>query len=292
VEFLSLAAPEWFSLDWVSTSSTKICVSFIFRCALIFVDTYAHTLFLEVNFNFQFHFSRCFLTGISQFICASRRFCIVCKSENSIPCKPSGRPCHIVRTLICLNCQPFGWRVIPSRRPSPKHHPSGRRELSVQTFPYVEKFWTTPACIRLDVSAARPNNSQCSTSFRISFQNTVIGRSLQNPDDVDSCPDALIHKASIAFKIQTFWRQSAWSGRVCIRYGNCVHQINRPDDHSPGSDARSLYMGITCSGSATVRTTSHHRPDADRKQERISSKFSGSWSHSEIRMCSEISRKM
>jgi len=28
-------------------------VSFIFRCALIFVDTYAHTLFLEVNFIFQ-----------------------------------------------------------------------------------------------------------------------------------------------------------------------------------------------------------------------------------------------
>jgi hypothetical protein len=24
-------------------------VSFTFRCALIFVDTYAHTLFLEVN---------------------------------------------------------------------------------------------------------------------------------------------------------------------------------------------------------------------------------------------------
>jgi hypothetical protein len=28
-------------------------VSFIFRCALIFVDTYAHTLFLEVNFVFH-----------------------------------------------------------------------------------------------------------------------------------------------------------------------------------------------------------------------------------------------
>jgi hypothetical protein len=28
-------------------------VSFIFRCALIFVDTYPHTLFLEVNFVFQ-----------------------------------------------------------------------------------------------------------------------------------------------------------------------------------------------------------------------------------------------
>jgi hypothetical protein len=29
-------------------------VSFTFRCALIFVDTYAHTLFLEVNSIFQF----------------------------------------------------------------------------------------------------------------------------------------------------------------------------------------------------------------------------------------------
>jgi hypothetical protein len=28
-------------------------VSFTFRCALICVDTYAHTLFLEVNFVFQ-----------------------------------------------------------------------------------------------------------------------------------------------------------------------------------------------------------------------------------------------
>jgi hypothetical protein len=31
-------------------------VSFTFRCALIFVDTYAHTLFLEVNSIFQFMF--------------------------------------------------------------------------------------------------------------------------------------------------------------------------------------------------------------------------------------------
>jgi hypothetical protein len=30
-------------------------VSFIFRCALIFVDTYAHTLFLEVNFIFHIY---------------------------------------------------------------------------------------------------------------------------------------------------------------------------------------------------------------------------------------------
>jgi len=30
-------------------------------------------------------------------------------------------------------------------------------------------------------------------------------------------------------------------------YGNCVHQINRPDNHSLGPDARSLNMEIACS---------------------------------------------
>jgi len=33
-------------------------VSFTFRCALIFVDTYAHTLFLEVNSIFHMTLSR------------------------------------------------------------------------------------------------------------------------------------------------------------------------------------------------------------------------------------------
>jgi len=80
-------------------------------------------------------------------------------------------------------------------------------------------------------------------------------------DNVDSRPDALIHKASIAFKIQTSGRQSAWFERVSIRFGNCVHQINCPDNHPLGPDARSLVMEITCSKSATVRTTRQHRPD-------------------------------
>jgi hypothetical protein len=81
------------------------------------------------------------------------------------------------------------------------------------------------------------------------------------PDDVDSRPDALMHKSSIAIQIRTSGRQSSWSGRASIRYGNCVHQISRLDDHPPGPDARSLYMEITCSGRATVRTTGHHLPD-------------------------------
>jgi hypothetical protein len=86
------------------------------------------------------------------------------------------------------------------------------------------------------------------------------------PDDVDSRPDVLIHKASISFKIQTPRRRSAWSGRACIRYGNCVHQINRPDDHPLSPDERSLYMEINFSESTTVWTKGHHRPNAAQKQ--------------------------
>jgi hypothetical protein len=47
------------------------------------------------------------------------------------------------------------------------------------TFLCVEKLRTALACIRLDVLAARPDDSQCLTSLRISFQNRVMGRSLQ-----------------------------------------------------------------------------------------------------------------
>jgi hypothetical protein len=86
------------------------------------------------------------------------------------------------------------------------------------------------------------------------------------PDNVDSRLDALIHKASNAFKIQTSERQSAWSGHACFRYGNCVHQINCPDHHSPGLEEQSLYMEITCSRSTIVRTTKNHRLDAAQKE--------------------------
>jgi hypothetical protein len=64
------------------------------------------------------------------------------------------------------------------------------------------------------------------------------------PNDVDSCPDALIHKAICAFKIQTSGRQHSWSGPASYIYGNCVHQINRLDDHSFGLDALSLNMKL------------------------------------------------
>jgi hypothetical protein len=110
------------------------------------------------------------------------------------------------------------------------------------------------------------------SSFRISFQTQIWKDCCNRLEDVDSYPDALIHKAIIAIQIQTSKRQSAWSGCACIRYRNCVHQIDHPDAHPPGPDVRSLYMEITCNGRATVRTTVPHCPDAALKQERFSAK--------------------
>jgi hypothetical protein len=160
-----------------------------------------------------------------------------------------------------------------------KDHPSGRRGFPY--FLYVEKLRTASTCIRPDVSAARPDDSQCSIKASGFLSKTQIWEDCYNcPDDMDSRPDALIHKASIAIQIQTFGRQSSSSERVCIKYGNCVHHINRPDDHPPGPEARSLYMEITCSERVTVRTTRQHRPDAALKQERFSAKFLKFQSHS------------
>jgi hypothetical protein len=93
---------------------------------------------------------------------SSRRFCTASKLEKSDPLKPSGR------------------RDIPSGQNCPKHYPSGRRELSVQSFLCVEKLRIALACIRPDVSAARPDDTQCSISYGISFQNTDMGRQLQS----------------------------------------------------------------------------------------------------------------
>jgi hypothetical protein len=65
-------------------------------------------------------------------------------------------------------------------------------------------------------------------------------------DDVFSRPDALIHKASHAFKVQSSGRQYSWSRRSSFIYRNCVYQINHPDDRCYGPDAPSLDMKIAC----------------------------------------------
>jgi hypothetical protein len=46
--------------------------------------------------------------------------------------------------------------------------------------------------------------------------------------------------------LQPFGRCGFSSERASYIYGNCVHQINRPNDHSLGPYARSLNMEIAC----------------------------------------------
>jgi hypothetical protein len=117
------------------------------------------------------------------------------------------------------------------------------------------------SCVGPDVSAARSDNVQWSISFRFSFQVQIREDWCNRPDDVDSRPDALIHKARIVIQTQQSGRLSAWSGHTfniygncgfnfnrpdaCLswagrarnKYGNCVLKINCPDGHPPGPDA-------------------------------------------------------
>jgi hypothetical protein len=171
--------------------------------------------------------------------------------------------CHTIRTHIRLKYHLSGRREFPSG-PS-----SMSQSFELLQLPSVR---TIQQPVRMTLSVR--------SSFRISFQTQIWEDCCIRSDDVDSRPDALIHKASIAIQIQTSGRQSAWSGRSCIRYGNCVHQIDRSDAHPTGPDARSLYMEITCSRRATVWTTIPHRLDAALKREKSSAKFLEFRSHS------------
>jgi hypothetical protein len=209
---------------------------------------------------------------------------------------PVSRPttCHPVRTLICPLFHPTYHTVqVPDR--SSIIHPN---DVYFRLEPSLYREASVPACIRPDDSAARPDDVEWLISFRFSFQVQIREDWCNRLDDVDSRPDALIHKAKIAIQIHPSRRQSAWSGlafnkygnfvfnfnrpdaclswsgRALIWYGNCVLKINRPDDHPPRSRRAKPYMQITCSGRATVRTTMPHRPDAALKQERFSAKIS------------------
>jgi hypothetical protein len=81
----------------------------------------------------------------------------------SVPCQPSGRSSHPVRTTIChYSIPPDDVPYHPDSRQT-KHHPSGQRVSPSGPSTMSRRFY--PACIHLDVSAARPDASQYSISF-------------------------------------------------------------------------------------------------------------------------------
>jgi hypothetical protein len=157
---------------------------------LIFCFTlFTHTVKLEVHLIFhsswphsvgQHHFFVMMLFNRDFTIqSAFRKLCIVYKSRNSDPCQPSGRRDILSgSSTVQSTIGPDDMDFCPDAKVLIA---SSVRTMwiPVRTFLYVEKLRTTPACIRLDVSTARSNDPQCSTSFRISFQNTDMGKSLQ-----------------------------------------------------------------------------------------------------------------
>jgi hypothetical protein len=163
-------------------------------------------------------------------LCIQGRFCTVYKPEKSDPLQQSGR-CDI----------PYGRPTIQSIiRPDDENFPSRPSYVS-RSFELFQL-----ASVRTFQQHVRMTlNVRLAMGF---LSKTQIWEDCCNrPDDVDSRPDALIHNANCAFKIQTSGRQHSWSGHASYIYGNCVHQINRPDNHSLGPDVRSLNMEIACS---------------------------------------------
>jgi hypothetical protein len=109
----------------------------------------------------------------------------------------------------------------------------------------------------------RPDAIQCLTRIKVSASRHSYGKTAAT---VRTMCDPVQTMSSIrkerAYQVQPSGCQPSWSGRSSFIYGNCMHQFNRLDVSLPGPDAQSLYMVMTCSQSATVRTIGHHRPDA------------------------------
>jgi hypothetical protein len=117
------------------------------------------------------------LQGIPLF----RRFCLQVR-KSPVLCQPSGQSCHPIWMPIYPLFHPSGRRAIPSRCPTNQassvrttchsirthDRPSIIRPDDVTFCPDAPLYReaSVPACIRPDVSAARPDASQRSISFR------------------------------------------------------------------------------------------------------------------------------
>jgi len=150
---------------------------------------------------------------------SSRRFCIVYKLEKSNPLQLSGRrdipsECPTVQSIIS---------------PDDENFPSGPSSV-LRSFELLQLAFV----LTFQEHVRKTFSVRLAMGF---LSKTQIWEDRCNrPNDMDSRPDALIHKASRVFKIQTSGRQSSGSEHASYIYGNCVHQINRPDNHSYGPD--------------------------------------------------------
>jgi len=177
-----------------------------------------------------------------------------------IPCHPSGRSCHPVRTPIYPLVHPFGRRAIPSGCPD---RPSIIRpdDVDFRSDPPLYREASILACICPDVSAARPDASQYSIKLQI-LSKFIYGKiyatvrktwipvrkrfSLRQESQFKfNRPDASLpssgHACTCVFNFNHPDACLSWSGRSQHRFGNCMLKINRPDSHPRSGRAKALY---------------------------------------------------
>jgi hypothetical protein len=135
-----------------------------------------------------------------------------------VPCQPFGRSSHPVRTT----CHP----VRTLDRPAS----SVRTKYSFRPDPILYREVSVPACIRPDVSASRPDASQYSINFWFlsKFQereDQLTVRTMWYP--VQTCV-SLRQELQFKYHCPDVWQ--LWSGRTCIKEGNCRFDFNPPDD--------------------------------------------------------------
>jgi len=208
----------------------------------------------------------------------SRRFFFVYKSKESVPCQPSGRSYHPVRTLICPLFHPSERRAISSGRPNrssiirPEH-------VDFCPDPLLYQEVSVPACIRPDVSAARPDASQYSTKLQIlsKFIYGKIDATVQTtwiPVRTPVCHLQDTWYGNCIFSFNRLDTCLSWSGRAQHRYGNCVLKINRLDSHPPWSEcAKALYGNYLQQTCDRLNDSVSNRKYFQRKSQKF-------WSHS------------
>jgi len=167
-----------------------------------------------------------------------QRFCTSYKSEESVPCQPSWRPC-CGSPDSNLSTVPSVWTT---------YHTVWTPDRSSIIRPDDMLFLSGPftasrsfcSSFHLSGRISSPSGrlsvfDQASDSFHVQLWEDWCNR----PDDVDSHPDVLLLKARIVIQIQP-------SGRAFNRYGiaNSTSTVRTLAFHGP--DARTVNMEIAC----------------------------------------------
>jgi hypothetical protein len=136
-----------------------------------------------------------------------RRFCTTYKLEDFGSLSAFRTTCHPIRMPICPLFHPSGRLAIPSGRPTDQASSVRTMYISVRTFTVSRSY----------CSSLHPSGRLSSPFGRLSVidQLQILSKfnlredCFNHTDDVDSRPDALIHKERITIQISPSGRQSA-----------------------------------------------------------------------------------